>query len=277
MTASSALVRRDAKRSAFLKRSEKRSAIASRLTSADARIERKMGPARLWFFAIAVPLGMLCVRASVSAHRLDEYLQATTIDIGKSRFALEIRLTPGVDVFSRVMAKIDTNGDRLISEAEQRAYAKLVLHDLSLSIDGKQLHLRLTSLTFPKIEQMKEGLGEIVFDYEALVPAGSAHRKILFENHHQSAISVYLANCLFPKDPDIRITAQSRNYEQTVYRVDYTQAIAPAPAIASSSGSSVRNWLIADAIILLPSLAFLRQRRRRAIQKDAAGVRSNAI
>ena len=125
---------------------------------------------------------------------------------------------------------------------------------------------------------MKEGLGEIVFDYDAPVPPGSEHRKLLFENHHQSAISVYLANCLFPKDPDIRITAQNRNYEQTVYRVDYTQAIAPATSIASSSGSSVRNWLIADAIILVPSLAFLWQRRRRAIfQVKAAQVPSNAM
>ncbi len=227
---------------------------------------------------VAIILVFLSLAQRTSAHRLDEYLQATTIDIGKSRLALEIRLTPGVDVFSKVMAKIDTNGDRLISEAEQRAYADQVLHDLSLSIDGKLIQLRLTSLTFPKIEQMKEGLGEIVFDYEAPVPAGSKHRKILFENHHQSAISVYLANCLFPKDPDIRITAQNRNYEQTVYRVDYTQAIAPATSIASSSGSSVRNWLIADAIILLPSLAFLWQRRRRAIyQTKSAQVPSNAM
>ena len=226
---------------------------------------------------IAIILVFLLLAQRTSAHRLDEYLQATTIDIGKSRLVLEIRLTPGVDVFSKVMAKIDTNGDKLISEAEQRAYSDEVLHDLSLSIDGKQLPLRLTSLTFPKIEQMKEGLGEIVFDYEAPVPSGIERRKILFENHHQNAISVYLANCLFPKDSDIRITAQNRNYEQTVYRVDYTQAIAPATAIASSSGSSVRNWLIADAIILLPSLAILWQRRRRVIQKDTAGVRPNAI
>jgi hypothetical protein len=227
---------------------------------------------------IATILVFLLLAQRTSAHRLDEYLQATMIDIGKSRIVLEIRLTPGVDVLSKVMAKIDTNGDRLISEAEQRAYADQVLHDLSLSIDGKQLQLRLTSLTFPKIEQMKEGLGEIVFDYEAPVPAGSEHRKILFENHHQSAISVYLANCLFPKDPDIRITAQNRNYEQTVYRVDYTQASAPATAMASSSGSSVRKWLIADAIILLPSLAFLWQKRRRLIfQSKAAQVPSDAM
>lgn len=232
----------------------------------------------LRFFAIAIPIVVLCVGVSASAHRLDEYLQATTIDIGKSRIVLEIRLTPGVDVFSKVMARIDTNGDRLISEAEQHAYADQVLHDLSLSIDGMPLQLHLTSLTFPKIEQMKEGLGEIIFNFEAQIPPGSAHRKLQFENHHQTAISVYLANCLFPKDPDIRITAQNRNYEQTFYRVDYTQVTAGASVIAANSGSNIRRWLMVDAIILLPSLAFLWQRRRRAIgRSDAGQVLSNAI
>lgn len=225
----------------------------------------------LRFFAIAIPIVVLCVGVSASAHRMDEYLQATTIDIGKSRIVLEIRLTPGVDVFSKVMAKIDADGDRLISETEQRAYADQVLHDLSLSIDGKPLQLHLTSLTFPKIEQMKEGLGEVVFDFEAQIPPGSEHRKLQFENHHQSAISVYLANCLFPKDPDIRITAQNRNYEQTIYRVDYTQVTAGAGVIAADSGSSIRRWLMVDAIILLPSLAFLWQRRRRTMFQGKSG------
>jgi hypothetical protein len=60
------------------------------------------------------------------AHRLDEYLQATTFVVNGDHVEVQMRLTPGVEVFDRVLAAIDANGDGLISEAEQRAYAKQV-------------------------------------------------------------------------------------------------------------------------------------------------------
>ena len=42
-------------------------------------------------------------------------------------------------------------------------------------------------------------------------------------------------NCLFPDDPDIRVSAQSRNYEQSFYQVDYTQAGGAYPTQAPSA------------------------------------------
>src|SRR6476660_6969847 len=104
---------------------------------------------------------LLLVGTSGSAHRLDEYLQATTISVEKDRVQAQIRLTPGIAVFPVVLAQIDTDADGVISEAEQRTYAGRVLGDLSLNLDGNQLQLRLVSLEFAKIEEMKEGLGEI--------------------------------------------------------------------------------------------------------------------
>ena len=85
---------------------------------------------------------LLSVGMPLSAHRLDEYLQATTISVEEDRVQGEIRLTPGVAVSPIVLAKIDTNADDVISEAEQRAYAEAVLRDLSLTIDGDRLRLR---------------------------------------------------------------------------------------------------------------------------------------
>ncbi|MEP7345689.1 MAG: hypothetical protein ABI877_10495, partial [Gemmatimonadaceae bacterium] len=77
------------------------------------------------------------------AHRLDEYLQATTISVGKDRVRAQIRLTRGVAVFPGVLADIDTDADGVISYAERRAYAKQVFRDLSLAIDGTRLTLQL--------------------------------------------------------------------------------------------------------------------------------------
>jgi hypothetical protein len=80
------------------------------------------------------------------------------------------------------------------------------------AIGGHQLQLRLVSMEFPAVEQMKEGLGEIRIEFAADVPRGSANRRLIFENHHQSGIAAYLVNCLVPRDPDIRVSAQNRNY-----------------------------------------------------------------
>ena len=82
-----------------------------------------------------------------SAHRLDEYLQATTIAVEKGRVQVELRLVPGVAVFPIVFAGIDSDSDGIASPAEQRSYAERVIGDLSLSADGMRLPLRLVSST----------------------------------------------------------------------------------------------------------------------------------
>jgi hypothetical protein len=72
--------------------------------------------------------------------------------------------------FPIVLAKIDTDADGVISEAEQRAYAERVLGDLSLTIDGDRLRLRLVSSKFARTEEMKEGRGDIRLEFITNVP-----------------------------------------------------------------------------------------------------------
>jgi hypothetical protein len=98
----------------------------------------------------------------IFAHRLDEYLQATTISVERDRLQAQICLTPGIAVFSIVLATIDTDADGIISEAEQAAYADRMLGDLSLMLDGDRLLLRLKSSKFASTEEMKEGRGDII-------------------------------------------------------------------------------------------------------------------
>lgn len=167
---------------------------------------------------------LLAIGTPASAHRLDEYLQATTISVEKDRVQAQMRLTPGVAVFPIVLAAIDTDGDGVLSEAEQRAYAERLLRDLSLTIDGARLRLRLVAWKFGKTEEMKEGRGDIQLAFNAEVPRSGPNRRLVFENHHQSRIAAYLVNCLVPRDPDIQVTAQHRNYQQSRYELDYVQA-----------------------------------------------------
>jgi hypothetical protein len=175
---------------------------------------------------------LLSLGGVASAHRLDEYLQATIISVEKDHVEASMRLIPGVAVSSSVIASIDSNGDGVISEAEQRAYAERVLGDLSLTIDGKSLKPKLVSADFPAIEQMKEGLGEIHIEFTADLPRGGPNRRLILENHHQNRNAAYLVNSLVPRDSDIQIVAQNRNEQQSFYQLDYVQAgvpVAPAP------------------------------------------------
>ena len=179
------------------------------------------------------------------AHRLDEYLQATIISVEEKQVQLSMRLIPGVAVSSAVLADIDSNRDGVISEAEGRAYAERVLHELSVSLDGHRLSPRLVSATFPRIEDMKGGVGEIRIELTAGLPRGDTNRKLVFENHHDTAISAYLMNCLAPRDARIRVVAQNRNRNQSLYELDYVQSGTPADdqlsAWASRLQAAVEN------------------------------------
>lgn len=172
--------------------------------------------------SILVPIVLLfCLPAF--PHRLDEYLEATIFSVEKDHIYVWMRLAPGVAVFPAVFASIDTDGDGVISEIEQRAYADNVLGDISLVIDGHSLKPHLMSMNFPEIERLKDGMGEIQIEFVADLPAGGPNRELIFENHHQKSIAAYLVNCLVPSDGNIRITAQKRNENQSFYQLDFAQ------------------------------------------------------
>lgn len=176
---------------------------------------------------------LLGVGSPCFAHRLDEYLQVATISIAKDRVRTTMFLNPGVAVFRRVIALLDPNGDGIVSGAEQKAYAERVRHDLSLSVDGAPLKLRIVAYTFPKVEELKKGLGYIKVELDATVPSGRGNHRLFFENRHQKSFAAFMVNGLVPDDPNFRVTAQTRNFDQSRYVMDYAQA-------ASSSGRTGR-------------------------------------
>jgi len=165
----------------------------------------------------------LLLPALTSAHRLDEYLEATLLSLEPDHADATVRLVPGVAVSAAVIANIDTNSDGTISAAEQQAYALRVARDLTLGIDGRPLAMRLLSASFPTVDEMKQGVGEIRLNFTADLPRGATSRRLSFQNRHESNIAVYLVNCLVPRDKTLRITAQSRNENQSFYQVDFVQ------------------------------------------------------
>ena len=186
---------------------------------------------------------VLGLAAPAFAHRLDEYLQATLFTVERDHIVISMRLTPGVEVFGKVLAAIDTSGDGVVPKAKAREYAEKVRRDLSLSIDDSPLPLRLVDFTFPALEQMKQGLGEIVLRFNVPIPPGGSRRRLVFENHHLPAISVYMANCLVPSDPAIRVIAQDRNVNQSFFQLDYSQADLGAGVPLATDAPTVTGWL----------------------------------
>jgi hypothetical protein len=200
------------------------------------------------------------------AHRLDEYLQGTLIAVAKSRMDAQITLTPGVAVFPKLIAEMDTDGDGAISATEQRAYVARVLRDLSIKIDGRPLTPQVASMQFPAIEEMKEGRGEIQIEIRADLPPGGPNRKLIFENRHQNGIAAYQVNCLVPRDPGIRIVSQNRNYSQSYYELDFVESGARSspPGLAFLSG--VQKPLGTAVFLLVAWLALLWGQRARPVK-----------
>ena len=195
---------------------------------------------KVWLILL-LAIGLSLVAAPALAHRLDDYLQTATIDVEADHIALEFRLTPGIDVAPQVLASIDTDGNGTISGPEQAAYAGRVQRDLSLVIDGRAQPLRLVDFSFPTIAVMKSGAGEITLAFVADLPPGTSTHNLRLENHHQSAISVYLANALVPRDP-IRIVRQNRSFDQSSYLVE----VAPEEAVASRLEAPQRDRPVSD-------------------------------
>src|SRR5580704_1399726 len=115
----------------------------------------------------AVVVCVLLSGRSASAHRIDEYLQATILSLESNRVQASMRLIPGILVAPSVIAGIDSNGDGVFSEGEERAYAQRVLGDLSITIDGQAVQPKPVSWSFPQPAQLRDGLGEIHIEYTA--------------------------------------------------------------------------------------------------------------
>ncbi|MGA7238622.1 MAG: HupE/UreJ family protein [Bryobacteraceae bacterium] len=184
---------------------------------------------------------LLCARGAF-AHRIDEYLQGTILSLETNRVQASMRLIPGILVAPSVIAGIDTNGDGAFSESEERTYARRVLGDLAIAINGTSLQPALVSWSFPEPAQMREGLGEIHIEYTVELPYGGQNRNLTLTNHHLNHTSVYLMNALVPQGPAIRIVAQKRNEQQSFYELDYLQAGVPGAGPRMSWGSAAA-WL----------------------------------
>lgn len=175
-------------------------------------------------------LTMVCVASTaISAHRLDEYLQATRVALELDGVAIDVDLTPGVAVSESIINLVDVNGDGSLSPDEQRAYAGQVVDDLKISLNGTPVSLQLDSMEFPDLSAFRRGDGTIRLRARAAhgtLSTGS--HQIHLRNAHRSADGVYLANALIPDDRRISVTGQDRDGDQRELTINYSVDKSPA-------------------------------------------------
>ena len=159
----------------------------------------------------------------VSAHRYDEYLQASRIAIAAAGIRLDVSLTPGIAVADAVIRDIDANRDAVLSAAERTAYMQHVLRGLSLRLDDGVVPLALTASSLPTAEALRAGDAAITLLADARLPQPEpgAHR-LSFRNANAAHGAVYLANALLPDDDRVAITGMTHAVDQSGLTVEYT-------------------------------------------------------
>ena len=172
--------------------------------------------------AIVATVAVFSAVAPVSAHRLDELLQAARIGIAEDRVELELDLTPGVAVADRLIAEIDRDGDARFSSEEQRAFVDGAFAAIVMTADDARLKLSVTSIDFPDADSLRTGNASIAVRAAAQLPviANGTHH-IGFDNRYRGDASVYLANALVPESDRISVTAQDRDRDQQQLTIHY--------------------------------------------------------
>jgi hypothetical protein len=194
--------------------------------------------------AVAVAAGLGGVDAG--AHRLDEYLQAVRVGVARDRVRVEIDLSPGVSVAPAVVAAVDRDADGRISPLEAHDYAREVVGDIGLRVDGVTIEPAIERVEAPPVGELAAGSGVMQIVATAdLVEAAGRHELVL-RNDHRPDLGVYLINALQPKD--IVLGTPRRDPRQRELHLEYEV----------SGAASALPWTMA-ILFGLAALAVYRQ------------------
>lgn len=190
----------------------------------------------------------------MSAHRLDEYLQAARLGIDPDRVELQLDLTPGASLAAAIVAEIDRDRNGTISDAEARAYGLVVQAAIRLELDGTVLRPELVESRPAPVDAVSKGQGTLRFRWTApLPPLSDGAHELFYLNAHHRDVGVYLANVLVPSTDRVAVTSQERDVDQREYTIAYE--LKPAP-------DGWRPMLLIGLLgAAVAAIGFLRRRR----------------
>jgi hypothetical protein len=207
-------------------------------------------------------VALLTCPVSATPHTLDEYLQATRLDITRRRVVVELALTPGVFVASQVLALIDSDGDLLATPDEVAQYANRVVRDLSLRVDGRPYQLILGHAELPSWGELRTGAGVIRLNASADLALTPGRHRVYYQNSHDGGQNnVYLVNVLVSSRPDVSLQPPRRDRLQQSIELDVD---------ASASLEGAGWWLLPIAGLAIVLVRRWRYDRRAAMQTPPA-------
>lgn len=207
---------------------------------------------------LSLLIALIVPRSASYAHQLDEYVQATLVQIDPSAIRLQINLTPGVEVADEVLDLVDHDRDGVISQKEAVAYAEMLKRDLAVRLDGSDVELSVTESNIVEPSELRTGWGIIQTEF-LLAPAAltaGAHT-LVFENRHLGSLSVYSFNAARPRSDSIQIIRQTRSDNQGAGEIEFAY---DAPASPSKTG--IVAALAAFVIAVVASVLRLARSRR---------------
>jgi hypothetical protein len=135
--------------------------------------------------------------------------------------ALEIDLTPGIEIVPVLRHTIDVNQDGDISDNEARVYASNVVGDMDVRHDDVGQRVLLEGYRFPSASDLDEGTGTIRITANVAVRSRGAHH-LSFRNRHRPDDSVYLVNIVMNSPHDVAVTDQRRDPLQRGIEIDFS-------------------------------------------------------
>ena len=150
------------------------------------------------------------------AHRLDELFQAARVSIQADRVVVDLDLTPGIQVAPRLIAVLDTDRNGVISAAEELYFARTVIRESALSVDGTVLPLGVTGHENRLSRCLRGGAGVVQVQAQSSphsMAPGGAH-VVRYRNGFDPGLSLYAANATLPADEHIVIRGQERDQDQ---------------------------------------------------------------
>jgi hypothetical protein len=196
--------------------------------------------------------GLAALPAPASAHRLDEYLQATRLNIDADRIGVEIALTPGTNIALQIVEQIDTDRDGRFSGDERRRYAQSVIASMTLMLDGHVTPVALAAEDFPTVNAMAAGTGTIRLRATARAAAASGRHQLQYRAAPLTASSVYLVNALMPTNARVQLGAPQRDAMQEALTLDFS--VGPDDTWLRT------GWVVVAAAVFL-TLGVVRHRR----------------
>jgi hypothetical protein len=163
---------------------------------------------------------LLTAAAPVSAHQLDEYLQAARLAVARDRVVVDLVLTPGASIAARVLAGIDGDRNGVLSPLEIEAYARRVLQDMTLRVDDEGRALELVRADAASGSELRDGIGTIRLQASAALALPPGRHRVIFENGHEPEVAVYLANAVMPASSDVTLGPPRRDPLQRRIEID---------------------------------------------------------